>query len=278
MKLSWLSLCLLAFVVASCAPADDTLPTLVPTLTPSSQPPTPTLTATPSDTPAPTVTPSDTPTPTETFTPTQTLTPSSTWTPSPTATPSATFTPTTNPTVQAAITATAAELLRPRLATFTPAPPGVPVRPTSTGTPQVIADVVITEVQFQQEVNRLLVGKRDVSQAEIDFTPQGVRVVLSASGGQAITSGEFTVYFSMSQPGFNNLLTIYADPPEAFRMVGGLPPSDAFVNVAYLEVLPAVFKAFDNLLNQRLGQGQHNLDNLVLTDQEMLISLLTVVR
>lgn len=165
---------------------------------------------------------------------------------------------------------------RPVIATFTPAPPGVPARPTSTGTPQVIADVVITEAQFQQEVNRLLEGKRDVAQAEIDFTPQGVRVALSASGGQAIASGEFTVYFSMSQPGFNNLLTVYADSPEAFQMVGGLPPSEAFVNVAYLEVVPAVFAAFDNILNQRLGQGRHNLDNLILTDREMLVTLLTV--
>jgi hypothetical protein len=68
---------------------------------------------------------------------------------------------------------------------------------------------------------------------------------------------------------------VYADSPEAFRMVGGLPPSDAFVNIAYLEVVPAVFATFDNLLNQRLGQGRHNLDNLVLTDREMLVTLLT---
>ncbi|MFQ3648365.1 MAG: hypothetical protein SNJ54_17030 [Anaerolineae bacterium] len=261
---------LLALAVASCTPSEEPLPTLVPTLTPSPEPPTPEPTATATHTATLTLEPSAT----ATFTPTRT--PTATFTPSATLTPSATFTATPNPTLVAAVSATALEAQRPVIATFTPAPPGVLARPTSTGTPQVIADVVITEVQFQQEVSRLLQDKPGVDQIEIDFTPQGVRVTLSALGGQAIASGEFTVYFSMSQPGFNNLLTVYADSPEAFQMVGGLPPSDAFVNVAYLEVVPAIFTAFDNILNQRLGQGRHNLDNLILTDREMLVTLLTI--
>jgi hypothetical protein len=264
---------LFALLLASCAPAEEPLPTLAPTLTPSIEPPTASPTSTSSPTAAPTATPTVEPSATATSTASPTAT--ATFTPSPTFTPSATFTATVNPTVQAAASATAAQIQRPIFATFTPAPPGVPARPTSTGTPQVVADVVITEAQFQQELNRLLAGKREVDFVEIDFAPDGVRVTLSALAGQAIASGEFTVYFSMSQPGFNNLLTVYADSPEAFRMVGGLPPNEAFINVAYLEVVPAVFAAFDNILNERLGRGRHNLDNLVLTDREMLVTLLT---
>jgi hypothetical protein len=215
-----------------------------------------------------------------TLEPSATITETSTPSPEPSVTSTATSTPipataTTNPTVVAIASATQLALEQPIFSTFTPAPAGSQALPTATGTPRVAADVVISEVQFQEELSRLLADNPQVTDAEVDFTPEGVVINLSASGGDAITSGSFTVFFQMSrQEGGNSFLQAYADSPADFRMSGDGVVSDAFITTAYESVVPAVFEAFNFILNQRLGEGRHDLENLVIDDNNMSISLL----
>jgi hypothetical protein len=258
-------------LIASCSPADNSLPTLVPSLTPTALPPT--STASPSPVPTTRV-------PTATHTPTPTLTPppAATVTPTPSATPTEAPTataalPTANPTANAQASATALVIEAPRLATFTPVPPGVTARPTSTGTAQVIADVIIFEWQMQEEVDIALASDSRVNEALVDFTPEGVRITLSAAGGEAVTSGSFMIYFTAAGGGFQNFLQISADSSDQFQMLNGGPAPDMFVQIAYEAVVPAVFQSFDKILNQRLGQGRHDLERLVIDDQQMFITL-----
>jgi hypothetical protein len=273
---SFIFIILVGILLASCAPADETLPTLVPTSTATDVPST--VTNTPS--PVPTTAVPPTATDTATFTPSPTITPlpTLTLTFTPTNTPTFTVTPTrapatANPTVFAIASATARVIEQPVISTFTPLPPNATARPTSTGTPQAVADVIILEGQFQEEVDRILRDNPAVSDAEINFTPQGVQVLMTASGGDAITSGSFVVYFQATNEGFDNFLTIYADSPDAFIMNGGGFAPEAFVLTAYESVVPAVFEAFNTILNQRLGEGQHDLEKLVITSEQMEITL-----
>lgn len=263
-------LALVALLIASCAPADDTLPTLAPSVEPSPLPPT--LTLTPSEVPPtqpPTATRTPRPTVSATSLPTLTLSPTATVTPTETMT----LPPTVNVTVFAAASATAFVIERPVFVTLTPVPPGVVARPTSTGTPEVIADVVITESQFQEELSRLLTGVTGVINTQVKFEDGHVRVLLSARGTDAITSGSFAVYFDPSSKGFNNFITVQADSPDAFIMDDGNPASENYVNIAFQEVMPAVFEAFNTILNQRLGVGKHDLDTLVIANGTMQITL-----
>lgn len=264
------ALIILSLLLAGCAPADNSLPTLVPTLTPSSLPPTETL---PPSVVPPTSIPTITltPRPSATFTPLPTIT--LTFTPSPTAVDTITPTPTVNVTAFAAASATAFTIERPVLVTLTPVPLGVVARPTSTGTPEVIADVVITEAQYQEELDRLLADADDITDAQVDFVAGRITVLLSARTRQAITSGSFAVFFDPSSQGFNNILTVYADNPEAFVMSDGGLPGEDFIAVAYEKVVPAVFEAFNTILNQRLGEGNHDLDSLVITNDSLQITL-----
>lgn len=162
---------------------------------------------------------------------------------------------------------------RPIISTFTPVPANVTARPTSTGTPQAVADVIILEGQFQEEIDRILRDNSDITDAEINFTPDGVQVIMTASGGEAITTGSFIVYFKPTNEGFDNFLTVYADSPEAFAMNGGGTALEQFILTAYNTAVPSVFEAFNVILNQRLGEGQHDLEKLVITNEQMEITL-----
>jgi hypothetical protein len=266
----------IVLLAAACQPAADApVPTLLvlPSVTPTV---TATNTATATDTEVPTETPTNTPLPTDTDSPTET--PTETLTPSNTPTPSRTpvLSPTPNVTSAAIGTATAQVIEAPRFATFTPLPPGVivAVRPTSTGTPQVVADVIITQGQFQEEVDRILDGNSDVSQAELALVPEGVFVNLTATGADAFATGRFLIHFDLSTGGFNNVVIARPVPPNEFVMQDGNPPSEGFIAVAHGDVTEAVFQAFDDILNQRLGQGQHDLEFITLEEGRMLISLL----
>lgn len=268
---------LLAFLAAACQPSDTEVPTLfvLPSLTPV---PTETSTATPTDTDVPTETSLPTETNTPTDIPTETLTPSDTPTPSRTPVPSAT----PNATGAAIGTATAQVLEAPVISTFTPLPPGIigAVRPTSTGTPEVIADVVITQAQFQEEIDRILEDNPDVGDVEILLGEAGLFVTLTASGGEALTTGRFLINFELSvgSGGFDNLVIIQPASPDNFVMRDGNEPSEEFIAIAHGAVTEAVFQAFDDILNQRLGQGQHNLEFITLADGQMGISLLVPER
>lgn len=266
---------LLLLGIAACQPATDEaplptladLPTLEPSATLEEPSATPTLTVTPSSTPSETPTP--TRTPTETRVPTDTPEPSATLQPSATATAGP---------QQLALTATAQQLERPVFATFTPPPPGVVVvqRPTSTGTPLVVADVVITQGQFQQALDARLAGATSVAGAQVSLQPAGVSVQLTAQTGQAFVTGTILVRFElMGDPsGLNNVLRIQPAAPEAFVMQGGGFPPDAFIEIAYSTLFESVVGAFDDILNARLGEGRHDLEWLRIEGGQMLISLL----
>ncbi|MCU0511207.1 MAG: hypothetical protein MUE40_01420 [Anaerolineae bacterium] len=281
----------LVLLLAACQPATDdrVLPTvaLLPseTFTPVASP-TPTLTTTPTLTQTATIT--LTPSLTYTATPTYTATalPSPTPSHTPTLTPTVTATPrvtrTPNPTFVAIATATARIVEAPTLATFTPVPPGVdaPVRPTSTGTPVIAAGVIITEPQFQEQLNLLLRSLPAVTSALVDFVPQGVQVEITASGGDALVTGRVLITFSIlpGEQGLNNVLMIRPVTPDQFTMTGGGLPSEAFVQVVYTDVFPAVGEAFNTILNNRLGVQQHNLENIRLDEQTMNVSLIVPQR
>lgn len=260
-------LLIMTFSLVACQPTSQNaeLPTLVqfPTETPTEEAsltPTETLTPLPTDTAIPTEIPSDTPEPTNT--------------PEPTATPVSTDTP--NPTQVVRGTSTAILLEAPVFSTFTPVPPGaiaVLARPTSTGTPEVLADVIITEDQFQEEVSRLIATKPAISRARVSFVPDGVEYNLTADSDGIFITGTITVPFDYSGGSINNIVAIggaieivIADAEEDEE----IPPS-FLANVSELVLITQ--ESFNFILNQRLGEGRHDLENIVIVDGRMLISL-----
>ncbi|MCB9456529.1 MAG: hypothetical protein H6671_11135 [Anaerolineaceae bacterium] len=243
----------LVLLVAACQPAaqtDEALPTLavLPSVTP---------TATETDTPAPT----DTPPPTDTATPLPTSTTTSS--PTPTSTPSPTPVFTVNPTQVAISTGTAAVEEAPRYATFTPPPPGSTPVP---GTPQQMADVIVTERQFQEEVDLKTRAIQSIELAQVSFVPGGIDVELTALGGEAYITGH--VLLSIEMTGSFASITI------GDITVPGLEnPPDEFIQVATSDFFIMMVDVLDTILNQRLGD-QHNLENIVMTDSAMEITLL----
>lgn len=281
-----ISLLIMLVIVTACQPTDDDpLPTIaqVPSATvtdtvePSETP------IVPTDTPTNTLTPTDTATATATVTPdisstpsntpTETLTPTNTFTPTVTLTPS----PDVNATRGVERTATQRVVEAPVFSTFTPLPPGVAivVRPTSTGTPQVVADVIITEAQLQEEVNRILSDNADISRVVVRYQQGGVDIELTArNDGGAFITGTFFIEFIVDENSFNNFLVAQPSSPDTFRMNSGGSAPESFVDTAFADVTPAVFEAFDFILNQRLGQGQHNLEQIFFQGNLMGVSLL----
>lgn len=262
---------LIIFFVAACQPAaqdDDALPTLaeLPTETPTDEP---------TDTPEPTETPTDTDTPEATETPTDTDTPqaTSTMTLIPSNTPS--NTPTVDPTKAAIGTATSFVEEAPSFATLTPAPAGADVRPTSTGTPEIVADVIITEFQFQEEVDRLLFDQSRIELADINFVPGGIEVEMRALGGEAITVGTVLYQFTLEgdERAINNFLIIQPVDVDEFEMASGEEPTDTFIDIAYSDMVLVILESFDFILNQRLGEGQHDLEFITITDDIIAVTL-----
>lgn len=252
-------------LVSACQPADQ--PTLVlPTLASlPSVTPTESASATLSDTAAPsdtaTLRPSRTPRNTSTPTPsrTPTLTPTATQTPTITLTPSNT----PNPTSALIASGTAAVEEAPRFSTFTPVPPGAPTAVLTT--PQVIADVIITERQFQEEVNLRLASYSSMQRALVDFTPGVIAVQLTALGGEAFITGNVQV-------------RVQATGRFATISLGEIIVNAAEVPPAYADTVTGDFfimitDSLNAILEQRLGQDQ-NLENIELTDTQMEITLL----
>jgi hypothetical protein len=244
---------LVLVLAAACQPAAPTgeeLPTLavLPSVTP---------TATLTTTPAPSATPPPTSTPTAP--PADTATP----TPTPTSTPSPTPVFTANPTLVAIGTATAIVEEAPRYATFTPPPPGSTPVP---GTPQQVADVVVTERQFQEEVDLKIRDIEAIELAQVDFVPGGIDVELTALGGEAFITGH--VLLSIEMMGSFASITI------GDISVPGLEnPPDEYIQVATSDFFIMMVDVLDLILNQRVGD-QNNLENIVMTGSTMEITLL----
>lgn len=266
-----LSLVIMAIILAACQPAPPAagdLPTRA--VLPSA-----THTTEPSDTPAPTetftITPSPTLTLTQTQTPTETVT--ATRTVEPSRTPTARPTQTVDAASVEAGTATAQVAEAPRFSTLTPVPPGIigAVRPTSTGVPEVVADVVITEPQFQEEMDRLIAADETIERAEVNFVPGAVQVELTALSGDAFVTGTFEVIFRLTSNNINNFVQIQTSG--LFDMQNDLEPSEEFIQFASTQGSLLVFDAFNFILNQRLGEGNHDLEFIDITDDVIGVTL-----
>lgn len=245
----------LVVVIAACQPQETETPVL------------PTLVEFPSETPTETATepPTALPTRTSTATPTATYTSSATLRPSltPSNTPTATRTPDTAR-AQAA-SATAAIIEAPVFSTFTPA--SADARPTRIGTPQVIADVIITEAQFQEEVTLKIADMPNVDRAVVDLTPEGIVVTLTVTSDDgALTTGDLIIFVT-SQDGLAVIQGALALDED------DLEPSESFLNFATGDFFLEMVDVIDLILDQRLGET-HNLESVRLTDEAMLIRLL----
>ncbi len=185
-------LLMMLLILAACqqAPAQE-LPTVAVLASPTSVPPT----EPPSETPIPTAVP---PSATPTTSPTSTQTASPTTSPTETATPlppTQTPSPTQDSATAFVISTRAAAIeLTPRIATLTPVPPGAnaPIQ----NEPQVMADIIITERQFQTAVDDAVQANPAIQSAAIDFTPSGMNVELTALAGQAYVTGEVQISHS----------------------------------------------------------------------------------
>ncbi len=243
----------LLLLVAACAPA-----------APSATPELPTLAVLPSLTPEAAA--SDTPRPTDTHAPTNTVpptsTPAPTTTPPPTRTPRPTETPraTVEPTRAAISSATAAVQEAPRFATFTPNPGGAPP-----GTPAQLADVVITERQFQEALDVRLAGVSGIDRAVVDFVPGAITVELTALGGEALTTGLVTVSVELT----GDFATISVTDIR----VNALEPPPAYIEQVSVNLFPALLDTLDSILQQRLGDNQ-KLRAIAVTNTAIEVTLL----
>jgi len=259
-------------LISACQPTQPELPTMaaLPTDIPTDTPP-------PTDTPTDTATelPTSTDTPTVTFTPTREPSPTTrpTRTPFPTITPTPFVTEAPNPNTIRILTATAAIVEAPTLATLTPIPAGAQVtaRPTSTGTPLVTADVIITETQFQDQLELILIENESIDSLEVDFQPNTIKITMTASGGAAFSSG--TILFGLQiidAQEFNKALIMTIDD---ISMQGGGEIPEAFFEVATGDLYVSLYDSLDSILDKRLGRDDHDLENLTLTDSSMDVFL-----
>lgn len=194
-----------------------------------------------------------------------TETPAASPTPQPTAEPSLTFTPTTPPsitpnsTAAAQASATAAVLEAPRLSTLTPAPGGAP------STPQLMADLTITERQFQEEVDVRVASIDSIQRVRIDFTPDGIKAELTALGGAAFITGQVQIDVEV----LNGFAVIALGDVQ----VNAPQPPETYLQIASGEFFGLIVDVFDTILNRRLGSG-HDLQSLTITDNAILADLL----
>lgn len=263
---------ILTIILVACQPAQDTqeLPTVV-QFPSETNTPQATATNTATETPLPSNTATETPLPTNTAT--ETPLPTNTLPPTRTPAPSETV----NATVALRGTATAIVLEAPVFSTFTPLPPGaisIVARPTSTGTPEVVADVIITEDQFQEEVNRLIADNPGISRADVSLVTEGVQYELTAESDGIFITGTITVPFTFSGGSINNIVTIggpvQIDMGEDTDEEDEIPES-FLANVTNIVLVTQ--ESFNFILNQRLGEGNHDLENILILDGRMLISL-----
>ncbi|GAB4521375.1 MAG: hypothetical protein OHK0046_32660 [Anaerolineae bacterium] len=182
-----------------------------------------------------------------------------------------TRTPTLNPTQALESTATQNVIeviaLTPLFATLTPAPVIIELE-----APVIAADVVITEIQFQEALNQQLATIPEISSARVNFVAgdaPGLRVEMTARGGEALTTGN--VFFA-----FQLLQDIIAIQVVDISTGSGEPPQP-FVDLALSQLNDAVFNSLDGLLTARLG-AQHNLETIAFTETTIEMMLLVPVQ
>jgi len=172
-----------------------------------------------------------------------------------------TATHTVEPTIAAIGTATQAVVEAPRFSTFTPAPNGSAVQ----GAVQQFADVMITEPQFQEEVDVKRLAYPDIERAIINFVADGIDVQLTAFDGTTSISGNVLVSILLTGD--------YATITISSITTGDTPPPQGYIDLATGDFFRLMVESLDSILKQRLGPEQ-NLQTIVVTDSVMLISLL----
>lgn len=236
---------ILTLLLAACQPAAQdapALPTLavLPSATPTDEA---TLAPTPSNTAPPALSPSST----------------LTRTPPPTSTTPPSATPTLpDPTTAAAASATAVVDEAPRFITLTPSG-------SAASTPQVMADLVITEAQFQEALNQQIAAVPSIQEARVSFSPDGLLIDLTALGGQAFITGRVLVSIQLT----GTFATLSVGSIE----VNAPEPPEVFVQTVTGDFFSAVGAALDAILTERLGE-EHDLENIVIANDVMQISLL----
>ncbi|MBC7871459.1 MAG: hypothetical protein H7Y09_11525 [Chitinophagaceae bacterium] len=196
-----------------------------------------------------------------TVTATATLEPTATFVPAATSTPN----PTADTAGSSAASATAAIVEAPRFSTLTPLPSGA-IAPT--GAPQVAADVLITQQQFQEELDLAIGDDPAIDSAFLTFDSgenPGIRINLVAYGGEALTNGSVFVAFQLS----GDFVAIRVTDIS----VGSGEPPQRYIDVVNDILYAAVINAFDRILTQRLGET-HDLQSLTMTERGMEIMLL----
>lgn len=192
--------------------------------------------------------------------------PTATQTDSPSATPLSVASPTPEdiPTDAPRTQATLSPEEEPRIMTLTP---GGNTRPNAT--PQVLADFVISEEQFQTELSRQLQNVSKVESAIVDFVPEGMNIQVTALGGQALITGNVSVSVqltgSFATITLGQITTNAPEAPEAFILTIG---SDLF---------PALVATMDAIITSRVGPEQ-NLYSINMTDSVMELMLLVPER
>ncbi len=190
--------------------------------------------------------------PSETAQPTQ----ARTVTPRP-VTPTNTIEPT-----QAAIgTATQAVLEAPQYATFTAAPLGT--LPPANNFKQV-ADVVITEQQFQEEVDLNLLKSNSIQSATVDFVPGAIKVQMTTSGTTPI-SGTVTIPVTL----VNDLASITISDITSDQQ----PVPQGYIDVATGDLFTLMVNTLDQIVKTRIGP-QQRLKSIAVTDNTIEVMML----
>ena len=182
-----------------------------------------------------------------------------------TSVPTITDTPTTINTVeptQAAInTATEAALELPHYATFTAAPAGT-LPPA--GNFNQVADVVITERQFQEAIDAILPSKPSMQSAIVDFIPGAMVVKMTTSGATPI-SGTVTIPVTLQ----NDLASITISDITTDPM----PPPQSYTDVATGDLFTMMVSTLDTIVKGRIGANQ-KLKSIAVSDTSIGVMML----
>ena len=170
-------------------------------------------------------------------------------------------TQTIEPTQAAIGTATQAVLEAPRYATFTAAPLGT-IPPTSSL--KQVADVVINEQQFQEEVNLNLLTSSSMQSAVIDFVPGAIKVQMTTSGETPI-SGTVTIPVTL----VNDLASITISDITSDQQ----PVPQSYVDVATGDLFTLMLETLDKIVKTRIGP-QQKLKTMAVTDTAIEVVML----
>lgn len=187
------------------------------------------------------------------------LPPTVTAAPTVTRTPTASPSPTFDFTREAARTLTAVVAETPRFATFTPNPDG-----SQASAGEQLADVVITEFQFQREIDLRSQDVDAIQSAVIDFIEDGIVVELTVQGEDALISGTVELAVATvanaAQISVSDVITNALIVPDEFE--------EAIAN----DLFPMIAEVLDGLLTERLGED-NDLEAIVVTEDVMELVL-----